>query len=56
MNKVSVLILLAMSMLLSACIVPYHEHGGHHQKRDHHAHPGNSAFGHSQGNGRGPHR
>ena len=52
----------AMAMSLSACVVPYydsHDYGrghGHYKKQGHHGHPGNSAYGHSQGNGKGPHR
>ena len=61
MKKRTVLMLAAMAMTLSACVVPYydgHDYGrghGHYKKQGHHGLPGNSAYGHSQGNGRGPH-
>ena len=62
MKKRIVLMLAVMVMSLSACVVPYYDdHGngrghGHYKKQGHHGHPGNSAYGHSQGNGKGPHR
>ena len=62
MKKRTVLMFAAMAMSLSAGVVPYydgHDYGrghGHYKKQGHHGHPGNSAYGHSQGNGKGPHR
>ena len=61
MKTLPFVMLTGMVMILSACVVPYHDNGrgyghGHYKKQGHYGHPGNSAFGHSQGNGRGPHR
>ena len=64
MKTLTVLKLAVMAMSLSACVVPYHDYGryddnrghGHYKKQGHHGHPGNSAYGHRQGNGKGPHR
>ena len=59
MKHCSVLLLTATALLLSACIVPYHDGGrgnghGHYKNKGYHGHPGNIAYGHSQG--KGPHR
>ena len=55
MKHCSVLLLTGMALFLSACVVPYHDGGrGHGNKHGYHDHPGNSAYGHSQG--KGPHR
>lgn len=66
MLKKTMLLAACSAVLLSACVVPtYYDDGysnrGYKQHRndgkDHgkkHRHPGNSAYGHSQG--RGPHR
>ena len=63
MKKLTVWMVAVMAMSLSACVVPYYDdyggHGrghGHYKKQGHHGHPGNSAYGHRQGNGKGPHR